>query len=78
MNVPENGRLVAWAIDLSRPNKSQREFFGELFKSEPLGKKPTARIAVIKCQRRHDYKLLRQSPVVNLSGALGRRAGLHA
>ena len=73
MNVPENGKLVAWAIDLSRPKKSQREFFGDLFKSDELGKKPTARIAVIKHKRRHDYKLLRQSPVVNLSGALGRR-----
>jgi hypothetical protein len=73
MNVPEKGKLVAWAIDLSRPNKSQRDFFGDLFQSEGQGKKPTARIAVIKHQRRHDYKLLRQSPVVNLSGALGRR-----
>jgi hypothetical protein len=73
MNVPQNGKLVAWAIDLSRPKKSQRDFFGDLFKSEKLGKKPTARIAVIKHMKRHDYKLLRQSPVVNLSGALGRK-----
>ena len=73
MKVPENGKLVAWAIDLSRPKKSQRDFFGDLFKSEKLGKKPTARIAVIKHMKRHDYKLLRQSPVVNLSGALGRK-----
>ncbi len=73
MNVPRNGKLVAWAIDLSRPNKSQRDFFGDLFESERYGMKPTARIAVIKHRRRHDYKLLRQSPVVNLSGALGRK-----
>jgi hypothetical protein len=73
MNVRQNGKLVAWAIDLSRPKKSQRDFFGDLFKSDKLGKDPTARIAVIKHKRRHDYKLLRQSPVVKLSGALGRR-----
>jgi hypothetical protein len=73
MNVPRNGKLVAWAIDLSRPNKSQREFFGELFKSERYGVKPTARISVIKHRRKRDYKLLRQSPVVRLSSALGRR-----
>ena len=66
MNVPQNGKLVAWAIDLSRPKKSQRDFFGDLFKSDKLGKKPTARIAVIKHMKRHDYKLLRQGPVVNL------------
>jgi hypothetical protein len=73
MNASQNGKLVAWAIDLSRPNKSQRNFFGDLFKSDKLGKKPTARIAVIKHKQHADYKLLRQSPVVNLSGALGRR-----
>ena len=73
MNVPKNGNLVAWSIELSRPNKSQQDFFGDLFESESHGKKPTARIAVIKHRKRHDYKLLRQSPVVNLSGALGRR-----
>ena len=72
MNVPENGKLVAWAIDLSRPTKSQREFFGELFRSG-LGEKPTARIAVIKHRKKRNYKLIRQSPVVRLSGALGRR-----
>ncbi len=73
MNVHQNGKLVAWALDLSRPKKSQRDFFGDLFKSDKFGKKPTARLAVIKHIQHHDYKLLRQSPVVSLSGALGRR-----
>ena len=41
--------------------------------SDKFGKTPTARIAVIKHRKRHDYKLLRQSPVVKLSGALGRK-----
>ena len=40
MNVPENGKLVAWAIDLSRPNKSQREFFGDLFESDSSARSP--------------------------------------
>ncbi|MEK6328789.1 MAG: hypothetical protein AABM66_14880, partial [Actinomycetota bacterium] len=73
MNVPERGKLVAWAVDLSKPKKSQREFFGDLFASDRFGKKPTARIAVIKHGKRRRYKLLRQGPVVSLSGALGRR-----
>ncbi len=73
MNVRRDGRLVAWAIDLSKPKESQRDFFGGLFESDRFGQTPTARIAVIKHKRRHRYKLLRQSPVVKLSGALGRK-----
>jgi hypothetical protein len=73
MNVHHNGKLVAWAIDLSRPKKSQRNFFGSLFKSSRYGKTPTARIAVIKHKGRTKYKLLRQSPVVKLAGALGHK-----
>ncbi len=75
MKVHRNGRLVAWAIDLSRPKKSQRNFFGTLFKSDQYGKTPTARIAVIKHKKgtRSKYKLLRQSPVAKLSGYLGHK-----
>ncbi len=73
MYVRETGKLVAWAIDLSKPKKSQREFFGDLFQSDRFGRKPTARIAVIKHGKRRRYKLVRQSPVVSLSGALGRK-----
>jgi len=73
MNVRHDGKLVAWAIDASRPKKSQRNFFSSLFKSSRYGKTPTARIAVIKHKGTTKYKLLRQSPVVKLAGALGRK-----
>lgn len=75
MKVHANGRIVAWAIDLSKPKKSQRDFFGTVFKSEQYGKTPTARIAVIKHRKRtkSKYRLLRQSPVVKLSSYLGRK-----
>jgi len=73
MNIHHDGKLVAWAIDLSRPKKSQRNFFGSLFKSPRYGKAPTARIAVIRHKGGKKYKLLRQSPVVRLSGALGHK-----
>jgi hypothetical protein len=71
--VRRDGKLVAWAIDLSRPNKSQRNFFGKFYKSSRFGSKPTARIAVLNHKGRAGYKLLRQSPVVKLSGALGQK-----
>jgi hypothetical protein len=73
--VRRNGKIVAYALDLSRPTKKQRDFFGKIFKSQRYGKTPTARLSVIK-QRprtRHKYKLLRQTPTVRLSSALGQK-----
>src|SRR5262249_46033736 len=58
--APTDGRVVAWAIRLSRPNKDQRSFFGDLWKTDRFGMKPSARIAVIKRLERHQYKLVRQ------------------
>jgi hypothetical protein len=72
-NVRQNGKIVAWAVDLSRPTKDQRNGVGKLFRSDKFGKAPTARLAVIKHKKRRKYKLLRQSPVVKLSGALGQK-----
>lgn len=73
--VRKNGKLVAFALDLSRPTKNQRNFFGTIFKGKKFGKAPSARIAVIEQnkKRHRSYKLLRQSPAINLAGALGRK-----
>ena len=46
--VRKNGKIVAYALDLSRPNKKQRNFFGKVFKNHRFGTAPTARLAVIK------------------------------
>ena len=67
----EDGKIVAWSIDLSRPNKSQREFFGKFFESETFGKAPTAGIAVIKRTGGKKYRLKRDSPIVSLGSELG-------
>jgi hypothetical protein len=79
-NVFKDGKIVAWAIDLSKPLNTkkfpQRDAFGSLFKNKQYGKGPTARLSVIKKKGKKgksNYKLLRQSPVVKLSGALGQR-----
>jgi hypothetical protein len=73
--VQKNGKLVAFAIDLSRPTKDQRTFFGTIFKGNKFGKAPSARVAVLRQNPKHrrQYKLLRQSATVNLSDALGRK-----
>jgi hypothetical protein len=67
-----NGRVVAWAIDLSQPNQEQRTFFGDFFASNALGTEPTARIAVVKRKGDgRDYKLMGQGPVMNLASSMG-------
>ncbi|HEY7150384.1 MAG TPA: hypothetical protein VH391_01760 [Solirubrobacterales bacterium] len=77
--VRKNGKLVAWAVDTSRvlkKNPDQQGFFETIFKGGKFDKHPSARIAVIKQNNKHrrKFKLLRQSPTVNLSGNLGRKS----
>jgi hypothetical protein len=72
-SVRKSGKLVAWALDLSRPKKKERKFFGSIFGNKKFGSTPTARIAVLKRTQSKEYKLLRQSPIVTVSDVLGRK-----
>jgi hypothetical protein len=68
--VRQSGRLVAWSVSLSHPNKTERKFFEEeLSKSGP----PSARLSILKPKGNERYKLVRQSPVVQLQPWLGNR-----
>jgi len=67
MKVPEDGRIVAWTIRLSRPGPRQVSFF-----SERLGGKPSAGIAVLRNGRRLYSRVVAQSPVINLEPFLGQ------
>lgn len=67
MKIPENGRIVAWTIRLSRPGPRQVSFF-----SERLGGKPSAGIAVIRTGPRLYGRIVSQSPVVDLQPFLGQ------
>lgn len=69
----EDGFIVAWAIDLSNPNRSQDEFFSDFYESGAFGTTPTARVSVLKRKDERDYKLKAQSPVVPLTSVLGMR-----
>lgn len=78
--VSRDGKLVAWAVDLGNPvnkhkgqNLGQRTYFGTLFENKDFGKQPTGRIAVLKHKGGRSYKLLRESPVVELGGLFGRK-----
>jgi hypothetical protein len=72
--VPADGHIVAWAIDLSKPKKPQRTFFGKIFCNHKYGKDPAARVAIVKRVKKHDYKLKSQSPAQNLKTSLGEKA----
>jgi hypothetical protein len=71
--VQRDGKLVAWAIDVSKPTKEQRNVFGGLFGNKEFGKQPTGRIAVLKHKNKLSYKLRRQSPTMGLGPVLGRK-----
>jgi hypothetical protein len=69
----QNLSIVGWAIDVSDPKKSQRNFFGDFYQSNAFGMAPTARISVLKRRDKRNYKLKAQSPVVPLGSVLGSR-----
>ena len=71
--IRTRGQIVAWAVDLSRPDSDQREFFGDFYDDREFGTQPAARIAVIRNESGDRYKLKRQSPAVQFSSDLGSR-----
>jgi hypothetical protein len=72
-HIFKTGHIVAWAIDLSKPEKSERNTFRTLFHNQAFGGHPSARISVLKSQGNHKYKLIKQSPAVDLKSSLGEK-----
>jgi hypothetical protein len=69
--VPRNGTIVAWTIMLGKPNATQIKFF-----DTNEGGKASAGIAILRPQRKPNltYKLISQSPVVQLEPYFGKTA----
>jgi hypothetical protein len=68
--VRRSGRIVAWGVDVSRPTRKERKFFEEaLSNSGP----PSARLSILKPREGDRFKLVKQSPVVQLASVLGNR-----
>jgi len=67
----ENGRIVAWGVDLSKPSKKERNFFGELSETNAFGEKPTAGISIISRAGNERYRLVRKSPIVPVNNYYG-------
>jgi hypothetical protein len=69
--VPRNGSIVAWTIQLGKPNASQVKFF-----NANEGGVAEAGIAILRPQKkpRLTYKLVAQSPTVKLEPYFGKTA----
>ena len=67
LRVPENGRIVAWTIRLSKPGPRQVQFF-----NQRLGGPPAAGIAVLRPGKRLFGRVVAQSPVNQLTPFLGQ------
>lgn len=71
--ISEDGAIVAWAIDLGKPSKESRNFFGDLFHKKRYGSHATGGIGILKRKDDHNYKLVKASPIVDLQQSLGRK-----
>jgi hypothetical protein len=65
--VRENGKIVAWSLDLSEPSREEKQILSEGFK---LGE-PTAKLAILKPQGKGKFKLTKQSPRIKIQPMLG-------
>ncbi len=72
--VPFDGRLVAWSIELAKPDRYSRNFFEENLRWKRFEGHPYARIGVIRRVKkgRARFKLTKQTPAVRLDSRLGR------
>lgn len=67
VRVPEDGRIVAWTIRLSKPGPRQISFF-----NERLGGAAQAGISVLRTGRRLYARVVAQSPLVQLEPFFGQ------
>jgi hypothetical protein len=67
MTAPQDGRIVAWTITLSKPGPSQITFF-----QENLGGEAQAGIAVLRTGKRLYARTLHVSPMQNLTSFFGK------
>ena len=77
--IREDGKLVAWSVDLGNPTAEERAFFTEAPSGEPdietgVGYgNPSAKISVLKKLKHQRFKLVKESRKVELSSHFGDR-----
>lgn len=68
-----DGKIVAWSVDLSRPNQDERAVFEEFGGSDRYGNGPTAGLAILKKLDNKKFELKRKSPIVKVRNYLGQK-----
>jgi hypothetical protein len=74
--IPGDGHIVAWSVDLSKPDKEQIAGFGDLFEDKKFGKDPVARLGILKKKqgkKKSRYSLAKQTPTVPMLEHLGSK-----
>jgi len=64
--VKEDGKIVAWSVDMADPRKSERKTFGEAAATNKFGKAPSAGISIIRAKSGHNFELKKKSPVLSM------------
>jgi hypothetical protein len=76
--IPNDGRIVAFGVSLSKPSDSERSFFTDAPDSGPSVKDgvgwgdPSVKLSIVKKLKHQRFKLVKQSVKVDISGELGR------
>ncbi len=65
---PTRGNVVSWWLKLPKLRSSQLRAFSQLF-----GGRPAARLSILRRGKRGRFRLVRQSPVQQLTDLLGRK-----
>ncbi len=71
--VKEDGKIVAWSVDLSDPRRSERETFGEASQTNRFGKAPTAGVSIIRATDGSNFRLKSASPIISVRGFYGEK-----
>lgn len=76
--IPSDGRIVAFSLNLGKPNAEERAFFTDAPEGGPDVQEgvgwgePSAKLSVVKKLKHQRFKLVKQSVKVKLSSELGR------
>lgn len=76
--VPGDGHIVAFGVNLARPNKTERTFFTDAPATGPSVEdgvgwgEPSVKLSILKKLKHQRFKLVKQSVKVNISSELGR------
>ncbi len=72
--IPQDGHIVAWSVDLSKPTEQQQADLGQKLEDKKYGTDSVGRLAILKKTKKSaHYKLTKQTPVAQWQDDLGRK-----